>query len=193
VATWTAAVQDRSPIVRRCPSGGDNVVAIPVNFRQTSVMDAGGGDLRFTYAWDSSSGHLSDLSSCVIGEYVTVQGTTADPYNWQSPPYAAGAHSPNPTSATSNPPAPDVAATLGQFQDDHTLYTNVPVVWVKPYVHTGFASIQSYQYKCSNYRNGNYIEIDGPLYITREVLQSNGAWLYSVTKSNAAATINPLP
>ena len=181
------------PTAVRYPSGGDNVVAIPFNFRQTSVMDAGGGDLRFTYAWDSSSGNLNDLSRCVVGEYVTVQGTSADPYYWQSPPYAAGANMPNPTWANSNPPAPDVAATLGKFQDDHTLYTNVPVAWVKPYVQTGFTDIQSYQYKCTNYHNGNYIEIDGPLYIVKEVLQSNGIWSYSVTKSNATATISPLP
>ncbi len=164
-----------------------------MNFHQTSAADKGGGDLRFTYAWDSSTGRLSDLSNCVIGEYVTVQGNTTDPYPWPSPPYAAGASNPNPTDATSNPPSPDLAATLGQFQDDHTLYTNVPIAWVRPYVQTGFTSKQSYEYKCTNYHNGNYIEINGPLYIVRNVFQSNGTWSYSVSKSKAVATISPLP
>ena len=42
----------------------------PVNFRQVSVSSDKDGNLHFTYEWRSSSGHIADLSNCVIGELV---------------------------------------------------------------------------------------------------------------------------
>ena len=43
------------------------VATTPKNFHQTSTADLGNGDLYFTYAWESSTGNLADLSSWTGG------------------------------------------------------------------------------------------------------------------------------
>lgn len=159
------------------------VIAIPVNFHQTSVVDAGNGDLRFTYSWASSSGSLADLSACTVGEIVTYPGS-ANPFPFPSPPF--------PPDAYSNPTVIDLAAASGGFQDDHMLTPST--TFVKPYSASSFTATQYYRLKCSNYNSGNYVNIQGPNSIVRSVSQnSNGTWEFTVTKSGASASINPLP
>jgi predicted nuclease of predicted toxin-antitoxin system len=99
------------------------VTATPTKFRQTSVADAGNGDLRFTYAWDSTTGNQADLSSCTVGEIVTYQDSR-NPWPFPSPPF--------PPDAYTNPTVIDLAATLPGFQDDHKLtpYTTLQYVFV---------------------------------------------------------------
>jgi hypothetical protein len=164
-------------------SGGDNVNAVPVNFHQTSTSDGGNGDLHFTYAWDSSSGHLPDLSACTVGELVTYPGS--NPYYWQSPPF--------PADSSTNPTIAEGAATAGYGVDDNFLYPST--TFVKPYSAASFTSTQYFRYRCTNINNGAYATLLGPLSITRSVQQNtNGTWKFTVTKpTNGQATINPLP
>ena len=155
----------------------------PINFRQTSVIDAGSGDLRFTYAWNSSSGTLSDLSNCTVGEIVTYPGSQ-NPFPFPSPPFPAVA-SPNPT-------VDDLAATTGTFQDDNKVGTGI---FVRPYSASSFTATQNFRYKCTNYNGGNYVNLMGPLSIVRSVsMNTNGTWKFTGTKpTGGTATINPLP
>jgi len=158
-------------------------VATPVNFRQTSVMNAGNGDLRFQYAWDSSTGNLADLSACVVGEIVTYPGS-ANPFPLPSPPF--------PADSFNNPTIINLAATNGGLQDDHMLSPST--TFVKPYSYSSVTATQYYRYSCSTYQNGAYVNIKGPLSIVRTVSQNgSGGWEFTVTKSGATAIINPLP
>jgi Bacterial Ig-like domain (group 2) len=169
--------------VTRSASGTVNVVAVPTNFRQTSTSDAGNGDLHFTYAWDSTSGNLADLSACTVGEIVTYQG--GNPFNWPSPPF--------PANSNQNPIVADGAATGGLGVDDNYLYPSS--TFVKPYSIASFTATQYFRYKCTNVNNGNYVNLLGPLSITRSVQQNtDGTWKFIVTKpTNGQATISPLP
>lgn len=160
--------------------------ATPNNFQQTSCSDQGSGDLRFTYSWGSSTGHLADLgvSHCTVGEIVTYPGT-ANPFPFPSPPF--------PNDAYSNPTIGDINASDGGFQDDHLLTPST--TFVKPYSASSFTATQFYRSKCACGANANnYVNIVGPLSIVRSVSQnSNGSFKFTVTKSSCSATINPLP
>jgi hypothetical protein len=150
--------RDKS-IIKNAPS-----TATPVNFRQTSVIDAGNGDLRFTYAWDSSSGNLADLSTCGVAEIVTYPDTR-NPWPFP-PPFPANA--PNPFTP------PDVAGNLGKAHDDQFLTPST--TFRKPYVTADFSAKQYYRYRCSTSDGGNYVNLLGSLYITRLVSQNlNGS------------------
>lgn len=100
----------------RCPQavmGGSQpvtVVATPINFRQVGPGQNVNGVLQFTYAWDSSTGHLGDLTSCLVGEYVTYPtfGHDSGFYFWPSPPYSA-------TPTTDDPTIINIAGTDGGF------------------------------------------------------------------------------
>jgi hypothetical protein len=178
-----SSIQVTCPVRQSSGRGNDNVNAVPVNFRQTSTSDAGNGDLHFAYAWDSSSGHLADLSACTVGEIVTYPGS--NPYNWQSPPF--------PADSSTNPTIAEGAATAGNGVDDNQLYPST--TFVKPYSAASFTATQYFRYRCTNINNGAYATLLGPLSITRSVQQNtNGTWKFTVTKpTNGQATINPLP
>jgi hypothetical protein len=189
IGVQTFAVQNNTTQDGSTPRSGPvdfqitPATATPVNFRQTTVMDAGSGDLRFTYAWDSSSGYFADLSACTVGEIVTYPGF-ANPYPFPSPPF--------PPDAYSNPTVINLAATSGGFQDDQKLTPST--TFVKPYSSSSFTATQYYRYSCSNYQNGAYVNIKGPLSIVRSVSPNgSGGWEFTVTKSGSSAVINPLP
>jgi hypothetical protein len=117
------------------------VQAVPVNFMLTSASDDGGGSLPLLdvfFSWQSSSGKLSDLSSCSMREnvtYSTVNNSSCpnnNPpqqcYYPPSPPWPGGGQSgtgyPNPTS-----PTPGQAN--GGTSEDQNSVTNLN--FVKPY------------------------------------------------------------
>jgi len=163
------------------PSGGVNVCALPTNFRQTVGQDAGNGVLHFEYAWDSSSGHLSDLgtSGCTINEVVFYPG--GNPFIWPSPPYVS--------TQTSNPFInPAIAGSLGGLQDNHT-----NPGFQGPYRSSAITATQHYVYSCTC--NGSVgVDMTVPISISRTVSQNaDGTWKYNITKSSISASINPLP
>jgi hypothetical protein len=157
--------------------------AVPTNIQQTACSDKGNGDLHFDYSFSSSTGKITDLSSCTVGEIVTYPGTQ-DPFPFPSPPMPADAY-PNPT-------VNDFSATKGSFTDDHFLTPST--TFVKPYSASSFTATQYYRYKCACANGGNYVNMVGPLSIVRSVTQNpNGSWKFTVTKSNCSAKIDPLP
>jgi PBS lyase HEAT-like repeat len=156
---------------------------VSVNFRQVGPGVAKpGGVLHFDYQWDSSTGNLNDLKDCQIGENVTYSG--GNPFIWQKPPYNGS--TPNPTitwlsaSAGPNP---------GHMQDNHS-----PKQFVQPYVANTFNASQDYRYQCPI---SGIVVFPGEKGITiaRTVSDSTGrgCFGYTVTKSGASASVNPLP
>jgi len=138
----------------------------PAPFRPTSdkllgVM-LGVEWLHFEYAWDSSSGKLSDLtgSGCTVYENVSYPG--GNPFLWPSPPYATGSRTPNPTIL----PSPPVPGADGSLQDTHS-----PKPFLKPYRPATFSATQYYQYSCTC-GNANNIDLAGPITVTRTVTQN---------------------
>jgi hypothetical protein len=160
------------------------VCAIPTNFRQVgSGTDVGGGTLRFQYAWDSSSNNLTHLSQCEVGEIVDYPGP-GPRFTWPSPPF--GQHD-----GSSDPTVNNVPGNDGGLIDNHRLDSPT---WVKPYQASSFTATQHYRFRCPCHNNNNYVNLMGPLSIVRSVTQNtNGTWRFTVTKSGASATINPLP
>jgi len=172
--------------IRGCPQeqktagAGTNVCAVPTNFRRTNWTGAADGTLTITYAWDSSSGKQSDLSSCTIGEYVTYPGT-ANPYTWPRPPF--GQQTPNPTSVSGS------GANAG-FTDTQS----PPGQWITPYITASFTANQTYQYVCPCANGGNQVRM-ASYTVTRSVTKnSDGTYEYTITKSSGeSATRDPLP
>ncbi len=159
-----------------------SIVAVPTNFRQqgAAVSDSD-GNLHFNYLWDSSTGKLSDLSSCIVGENVTYPGT--GDYYWSSPPYGpAFVHANNPTAISFN-------ATDGAFGDVHSHPD-----FLTPYRADGFTATQTYRWSCSNFLAGSWQSFQQNT-IDRAVTQHsfNSTWYYSITKSGSGAVVDPLP
>lgn len=155
------------------------VCATPTNFRETAAYDAGNGVLHFEYAWDSSSGTLSDLK-CDIGERVDY-----DPGDlpFPSPPFPAGISPSNPTQNSQD-------AALGTAYDNHITAGS----FVTPYNSRSVVASQVYRFSCPCYSSGDWITIAGPHDITRSVISNGGgSWRFEVTKTGESATINPLP
>jgi hypothetical protein len=162
------------------PQQSVNVLPLPTNFQQIgNGQDTGGGNLKFTYNWGSTTGNIGDLSQCSVREYVTYPGTGN--FNWTSPPYdTSGNPTANPT--ITNPP---IAATDGGFYDNNT-----HPGFLKPYVYNQFTSTQKFQYSCTNYQNGAWQDFSfGTVSIVRTV-QNVPPWQYSITKSNSRASTN---
>lgn len=162
---------------------------VPVNFRQVGTgTDIGGGQLAFQYAWDSSTGNINDLATCNVGEIVTFPGPSGPgvQYFWPSPPFPAG-------SSSDNPSIDYLPGSRGGFADIHHL-DDPNYTFVKPYRAASFTGTQYYRYSCPCSNGGAWRNVMGPLSIVRSVSQNpNGTWKYTVTKSGASATINPLP
>ncbi len=113
--------------------------ARPTNYQQDGRgTDDGGGVLRFRYTWDSSSGNLADLNNCQVGENVAYPGNN-DPYMWNSPPYAQGASTPNPTIIW-------MGATGGALVDRHSPPRNAQGDnWRRPYRADNVTATQAYR------------------------------------------------
>lgn len=147
--------------------------AVPVNFRQTAVQDAGGGNLKFTYEWDSSTGNLADIATCSVGESVAYPGTGN--FNWTSPPYDASG---NPTA---NPTTGSFPGSDGGFYDNQ-LHPG----FLKPYVSNSFTATQTFNYKCG----GGTVNLEQNISIYRSVQQNGIVWTYIVTKSGSSASVS---
>src|SRR5687768_5794729 len=102
-----------------CPGGGQCIpihppCAVPINFRQTAAANLGNGWLQFEYQWDSSSGNVSDLQTCFIGEIVTYPGITS---SFPHPhPFPSGNHA--------NPTEEEFTAETGGAGDNHRFLVN---------------------------------------------------------------------
>lgn len=172
---FTYDVIDGGPVETHC--------YVPRNFHQVgSGTDTGNGTLHFEYAWESSSGNLSDLSVCFVGEIVTYPGTGN--YTFPSPPF--------PNITVPNPTTTGRPGNEGAFQDNHS----TPGSFVRPYSNSSFTATQYYRYSCPCKNGGAYVNVAGPNDIVRTVSRVNFStpdYKFTITKSGASATINPLP
>lgn len=153
--------------------------AIPINFHETGSSDAGNGVLHFDYEWQSSTGKLSDLSDCLVGEAVDYESSD---FPLPSPPFPADLDPDNPTEKS-------ITASSGVGQDNHSTGT-----FVAPYKAASFTATQIYRYSCPCHKNGEWETLMGPHSIVRSVTQNaDKSWRFTITKTGQSATINPLP
>lgn len=143
--------------------------ATPTDFKQTAASDAGGGVLHFEYAWKSSTGKLSDLGDCEVGEKVTYTKT-------EDPPFAAA---PNPTVMW-------IAGKDGAFADNHS-----PSL-TKPYKVSKEEATQYYRYHCPCSNKDEPVNVLGPISLTREITKKDGKFKFTIKKSGKTAEIDPL-
>jgi hypothetical protein len=117
------------------PGSAEVVCAVPTNFRKTSgrAIDSVGW-LEFNYAWNSTSGKLSDLANCTVGESLTYS-----PNPWPSPPF--GANIPGAANPVRNV---FKSGKDGFFSDNH----NFGGTWVTPYTAATVTATQRYWYSC---------------------------------------------
>lgn len=148
--------------------------ATPINFQASAPSLSSDGTLTFTYTFQSSTGNLSDLSACKVGETVFYPGST-NPYVW---PYPMRASTANPTVILG-------PATSGGFTD----MNKPPSSYTKPYSASSFSATQTLQWECSNYNNGQFNKFVPDITITRSVFL-NTVWKYQITKSGAVNTVN---
>lgn len=176
------------PPGKACISG-KCACAIPVDFRQDRVEEIGPGRLRFTYSWTSNSGDVDHLSQCHVCEIVT--------YPFESFPPA-----PFPPDEISTPTQLCVPGNANASADGRTAIAfddNImPGEFVKPYFESSFASIQRFYYTCpcalNEHGHGTPIDIFGPLVIDHRVTRNpDGTFRFTLSKSGATSTINPLP
>jgi PBS lyase HEAT-like repeat len=153
--------------------------AYPINFHQAGISADAGGVLSSKYAWDSSSGDLSDLSECQVGEYVTYPGS-GDNYIWPDPPYEGS--SPNPT-------------TVWFSADKGVAYDNQKHAdFKKPYAFNTFTAIQAFRYQCPSIGIVEFPGFTG-ITIVRTVADNSGqgCYGYTVSKLSFSASVYPLP
>jgi len=161
------------------PPTGDH--AHPCNFRQTHVS-SWGGILSFTYAWDSTSGNLADLSHVEVGEWVTysdggIHKGADRPWNKNDP---------DPTQHWWAP------GTDGGVVDTH--YANSPDAGPAD----SYTATQYYGFKCqicgATFNLHGFTEdLLGPITISRYVEQLNdSSWQYRINKSGSQGVM-PLP
>jgi hypothetical protein len=154
-----------------------NNVAIPVTFSKSKPNPLSNGAIAWTYSFKSSSGNLSDLSACKVGETVFYPPSTGD-YVWPAPMVQS---SPNPSPVYG-------PATYGFFND----VNSPPNSFKQPYVYAHFQATQTIQWECSNYKSGAYQRFIPDLTIDRTVNQVNGKWTYTIQKDGATNSA-PLP
>ena len=151
-------------------------MAIPTGFTAKQGPTLADGTLTWTYSFTSSTGALTDLSACQVGETVFYPGSNAT-YICPLPM----------VQKTSNPTVLYGSATLGFFQDKN----GAPNSYQKPYsAPPPFTATQRLQWECSNYQNGAFQRFVPDITITRSIQQNGGVWQYTITKSGASATVN---
>jgi hypothetical protein len=151
----------------------------PINFHETHHLATGGGDLIFSYEWDSSTGALEDLANCQVGELVTYPGPQPgifSPQDALGPPWGPGWQFPNPTT-------PDVSGSLGLAPTD----TQMRRDFIRPYQASAFDATQIYRYHCTCQRDDEHVTLLGPLNIHRQVSQVGGEFIYQISKTGATA------
>lgn len=156
-----------------------NSEAIPVNFQTFQEVPLPDGTLQFSYTWQSSTGNLADIASCLVGETVYYPGTT-DPYVWPTP-MVQQTRNPTPLYVPGNNSGSNsTTAGLGD-------YNKPPASYSKPYSTASFNATQTLQWECPNYNGGNYNRFVPDITISRAIfLDTDGKWKYTISKSGYA-------
>jgi hypothetical protein len=155
---------------------GNVTQAIPTKFISSPGTSLSNGALFFTYSWSSSSGKLSDLSSCTAGESVYYPNYPSTPYVWPLPMVAS----------TINPGVVSGNASSGGFEDTNS----PPDSFQQPYSSASFQATQRLWWSCPYWNNGSLNYFVPDITIARSVFKdTDGFWKYSITKSGASNTI----
>ncbi len=174
--------------------GGNCVCAVPMGFHQTNVVETAPGHLRFTYSWASSTGDVNDLDQCMVCESVYFEQNVYPP---PFPPIEV----PNPTllCAPGNANATSDGASATGYDDNPIAGVLNPGDFIKPYFPKSFPATQKFFFTCPcKTRPGTGIAyavtIFGPLTIGQDVTQNpDGTYKFTVSKSGASSSIDPLP
>ncbi|MGA7410119.1 MAG: choice-of-anchor X domain-containing protein [Bryobacteraceae bacterium] len=167
--------------------GGNCVCAVPTNFQQSLGESESDGTLFFRYTWASSTGHLSDLAKCQLGEYVVYPG--GDPYVWPNPPWNYQNRNPTVNWTLGNH-VDALGSTLASLGD----HQKVISFSLSPLQEATVTAIQIYRYTCPCANGGNPVGLLGPITITRTVKQNkDGTFTYTVTKSGISSSLTPVP
>jgi hypothetical protein len=174
--TIGAVQAKRCPPAALYPSGQANIkCATPTNFTSSAPTLNSNGSMVFKYSFQSSTGALSDLSSCQVGETVGYPGT-ASSYIWPLPMVQS---TPNPTTIY----GPGSSA---GFQDNN----GPPTSYKTPYYSVNFSATQTLQWECPCYDNGAYQRFVPDITIARRIFQdTDGKWKYQITKSGYTNTV----
>ncbi|HLX06394.1 MAG TPA: carboxypeptidase regulatory-like domain-containing protein [Thermoanaerobaculia bacterium] len=153
-------------------NGGDCVCPFPINFHGTTG-GAFGDEIHENYAWDSSTGNLSDLVGCNVLENLTYPENPI--FTWP-PPY---------NGQTINKVPLSEPATLGALSDRHV---HKPIV--APYVTNNFVVHQIFTYTCPCAQGALFLSDP----IVRTISQRpDGKWKYVIVHGNVCASADPLP
>jgi hypothetical protein len=176
-----------------CNAGNCAVCAVPTKFTQTLVNpNFPGGILYFGYTWESSTNKMSDLSNCIVEENVQYYPISTPFYYWPDPPWVNYNDNPYIASVPAYQPNPDPHGLMFDKQWPGTFATNL--FGQHTYVVKDFVAIQYYQYICPCANGGKPVFLSGPYEIHRSVTQNqDGSYKYTITKSGASTTIDPLP
>lgn len=162
----------------------------PVNFRIASVFaSADGAHLIFDYAWDSSTGRLSDIRRCTVDEYVVhlePGQTSGGVFRPPSPPWPAGSSFANPYDS------PDFGMELGGIQDRNGFEQ---ANFVKPYTLDEINANQWFRWRCPHISRGQVQNFTGQINILTAIYPKDNAatsWYYTVQKSGYQSKIDPL-
>jgi hypothetical protein len=143
--------------------------AVPINFRQIRAVPLNNGALYFEYQWDSTSGSLSDLSLCHVGETVFYPNYPETPYIWPLPM----------VQSTPNPTIIRVPAN-GILTDTNSPPNNYQM----PYFPASFQATQRFWWSCPCYQGGNVQHFAPELTITRQIFKdADSKWKYRILKS----------
>jgi hypothetical protein len=164
----------------RIPVEPQVICPIPQNFHRISAPQQLSNGLRFSYDWDSSSGSLSDLSACQVGE--------TNPYYSPPPPFPSPPFAANDYGATPWDPIPGDA---GGFDDIH----NTNLAFVKPYSATSVLDSQTYRFRCPCHNFNAWTTLYTPFGgINREFSQNgDGTWKFTLSKEGYQWLYTPLP
>jgi hypothetical protein len=144
---------------------------IPINFTNAPPTKTPNGTLIYQYTFMSSSGNVSDLTACRVGESVFYPNYPAPTYIWPLPMVQS---TPDPTVILG-------PATGGGFQDSNL----PPANYQTPYSSTSFQTTQRLVWSCSNYQQGSLQYFLPDITITRQISQApGGAWIYTITKGS---------
>jgi len=188
------------PVTWEVPvTAGASVCAVPTNFSQQDpgvVDQCNPGILDFSYQWSSSTGRLSDLSNCEVGENVVFDPADI-PY--PSPPF------PPDISPESNPVIRSFSAVWGSGQDTNGTTGLTADQFVKPYSWRAVNTQQTFRYRCTCYNSNAWTSftnlINGyngapaltEIEAVKETYTGRGYWLYLNQKPNLPPAFGQVP
>lgn len=162
----------------------------PINF-VLSPPGQTGSTMTIDWLWDSSTGHLQDLSGCKIGERVTYDGNPGRYVFGIDDDFPGFYYPPNPPfdAQHNNPTITNVGdPTAGHWPDDH-----YAPGFTHPYQNSSYTGIQAFRYQCDDMPEGLWVSLGVSQSITRSISEGNfGQYLYTISEGGASNPPYPI-